>query len=66
MGGAIWLLKGAAILPFVAEAVVAAAVYLGALLLMKTLSPEELSFAKRFLTLGNLRTAFIPNKETPS
>jgi hypothetical protein len=63
MGGVIWLLKSAAFLPFVAEAVVAGLFYLSVLVAMRTFSPSEVAFARHFLTVRNLRAAFVPRKE---
>jgi O-antigen/teichoic acid export membrane protein len=65
MGGVIWLLKAAAVLPFVAEAVIAGLFYVAVLAAMKTFSPSEIAFAKHFFTARNLRAAFVPRKEGP-
>jgi O-antigen/teichoic acid export membrane protein len=66
MGGSIWLLKSAGILPFIFEALIAGAIYLGMLIVLRTFSDAEIRFARHFLTLGNLRSAFVPNKESAS
>ena len=63
MGVAIWLMKRAAFMPFGAEAAVAGCIYIGVLVALKTFSPSEISFARHFLTMSNLRSAFVPKKD---
>lgn len=66
MGGAIWLMRATQPFPWVAQIVVAAIVYITALILMRAFNDREIAFAKRFLTKDNLRGAFIPHKGSKS
>ncbi len=66
MGAAIWLMRLTPYVPWIAQVAVASAVYCTALVAFRTFNEGEIAFAKRFLTIRNLKGAFIPHKEPKS
>ncbi|HUN65098.1 MAG TPA: flippase [Bacteroidota bacterium] len=57
MAGSIWLMNQAG-LYWLAQPVIATALYFGCLLLMKTFTPEEITFMKQFMSIGNITKIF--------
>jgi hypothetical protein len=62
MAGFIWVLRTFLPLPWMGQAVIAGLFYLGVLLTLKTFNSTELEFAKHFVSLSNLKSAFFPQK----
>lgn len=62
MGGSIWVLRIVS-MPWFLQLFVGIATYLIALLSLKTIEPEELTFVRNFLSFNNLRHMFLPQKK---
>jgi O-antigen/teichoic acid export membrane protein len=49
-------------IPWIAQGIIASVIYVGSLLILKTLDPSEVEFFKNYISLKNIRAIIIPSK----